>query len=1101
MEPTGRATPGKTETVVGDEHAAHVGATIRRHRVAAGLTQDELARQAGLSVRSVRDIEQGRIGRPRSRSVLGLVEALALPSKVGEALLSSLTAIDGRLRVGVLGPPDVVVNGSRVDIRSARQRTVLALLALAHGRTVPVDDFVDALWGDQPPRTARNLVQLYIGEVRALLGPAGHTVRFSGGGYLAQWGTEEVDLAWFDDLVTRARAAWSGGHPEQAAELYADALRLWRGPALVDAGDRLRHHPAAIAAGQRRIAATVAFADAVIALGASERAIPALRALCREEPLQEALHGRLMLALTATDERAAALQVFADLRAVLANELGVEPGAALADIHLRILRDGRPTTDAAADRRERWTPAQLPAPPFPFVGRTGQLSALDQLLTGSPVAVIAGTAGAGKTALAVHWAHLVADRFPDGQLYLNLRGYDPETPLDPGDALARLLGALGVPGENVRASVDERAAQLRTTLAGRRMLMLLDNAGTAEQVRPLLPGTAGCAVVVTSRDDLAGLVAAQGARRVDLHLLREDESVLLLRQLIGARAEASPDAVARIAQQCAHLPLALRVAAELTAARPDTSLTDLAAELADHQERLRSLDAGGDPRAAVATVFSWSMRNLAADSARTFRLLGLHPGANVDAYAAAALADTTPRQAGHALAMLGRAHLTQANEGGRHGMHDLLRAYATQLSSELDSAEERAAARGRLLDFYLATAAAAMDTLHPAEAHRRPRVPASPTPTPDLPDAAAALAWLDAERPTLVAVTAHAATHGWSSHATRLATVLFRYLEGGHYADASIIYRHALAAARRDGDRAAQAHALHGLGSIHYHYGQYDVAARYLRTAREHFRQVGDRGGEARALNNLGSVEQWRGRYGTAADLHRRALNRYLDVGDQVGQARALSNLGRSEYRLGRLDAAAGHLQRVLILCRAIGDASGEAEALDRLGSVEHQRGQHSRAAEYHLRSLRLHQRNGDRTGEASAMASLGIVYSQFGRHAEAADLLHQAQALYREVGDQDGEGDARNGLGEASRATGAHAEALRHHTAALALVTMSGARDQQARAHAGLGHAHDALGSETDANLHFRRALALYANLGMPEADTLRTHVAARPHGRRDAC
>ncbi|MDG4834242.1 tetratricopeptide repeat protein [Solwaraspora sp. WMMD1047] len=1084
-----------------ENHAAHVGAAIRRHRAAAGLTQQELAARAGLSVRSVRDLERGRIGRPRSRSVRGLVEALAMPAHEREALLAAMTAGGGgggggHLLVAVLGPLEIVVHGSYVDISSARQRTVLALLALHHGRTVPVDDLVDALWGDHPPRTARNMVQLYVGEVRALLGPAGHTVRFGGGGYVAQWSALEVDLARFDDLVTRAQAAWSGDHLEQAAELYADALRLWRGPALVDAGDRLRHHPAAIAAGQRRIAAAVAFADAAIALGASERVIPVLRALCREEPLQEALHGRLMLALAAADERAAALRVFADLRAMLADELGVEPGAALSDIHLRILRAGRPA--APADRPGRRTPAQLPAAPSPFVGRAAQLAALDQLRATDSVAVIAGTAGAGKTALVLHWAHLVAETFPDGQLYLNLRGYDPETPLDPGDALARLLAALGTPGEDVPPAVDERAARLRTELAGRRILLVLDNAGTAEQVRPLLPGTASCTVVVTSRDDLAGLVAAQGARRVDLDLLREDESVLLLRQLIGARAEASPDAVARIARQCAHLPLALRVAAELTAARPDTSLADLAAELADHQDRLRSLDAGGDPRAAVATVFSWSMRHLTADSARTFRLIGLHPGAHVDAYAAAALTDSTPRQAGQALSTLGRAHLIQANEGGRHGMHDLLRAYAMQLSDELDSAEERAAARGRLFDFYLATAAAAMDALHPAEAHRRPGVPAPPTPMPDLPDAADALAWLDAELPTLVAVTAYAAAHGWGSHATRLAVVLFRYLEGGHYADASIIYRHALAAARHDGDRGAQAHALHGLGCFHYKCGQYDLAARYLRTARELFRRVGDRGGEARALNNLGNVEQWRGRYGVAADLHRRALNRYLEVGDQVGQARALSNLGRSEYRLGHLAAAAGHLQRVLVLCRTIGDAPGEAEALDRLGSVEHQRGHHSGAAELHLRSLRLHQRNGDRSGEASTMANLGIVYRELGRHAEAADLLHQAQALYRELGDQDGEGDARNGLGEASRATGRHAEALRHHTAALALVSMSGARDQQARAHAGLGHAHDALGSPEDAALHFRRALALYADLGMPEAGILRAHVATRRPGRR---
>jgi hypothetical protein len=339
------------------------------------------------------------------------------------------------------------------------------------------------------------------------------------------------------------------------------------------------------------------------------------------------------------------------------------------------------------------------------------------------ISAIGGTAGVGKTALAVHWAHRVAGRFPDGQLYVNLRGYDPDQPVPAADALRGLLRSLGVPGQDIPPETAERAAHYRSLLAGRRVLVVLDNARSADQVRPLLPGNPACAVVVTSRDALSGLVARDGAARLDLEVLALAEAVALLRTLIGARVDAEPEAAAELASQCCRLPLALRVAAELATSRTGRSLASLTAELADLGARLDLLEADSDPLTQVRTVFSWSCRQLDAETAQAFRLLGLHPGPDLEPYAAAALAGTTVHQAQRILAALTRAHLIQPVSPGRHGMHDLLRGFARELSATWDGGQEQHAALTHLLDHHLHTAAVAMDIMFPAERQRQPRIP------------------------------------------------------------------------------------------------------------------------------------------------------------------------------------------------------------------------------------------------------------------------------------------------------------------------------------------------------------------------------------------
>jgi len=755
-------------------------------------------------------------------------------------------------------------------------------------------------------------------------------------------------------------------------------------------------------------------------------------------------------------------------------------------------------------------PAQLPGDVDVFTGRAAELAELDRILPATPIqadvaegagrgstavviSAVSGTAGVGKTALALRWAHRVRAEFPDGQLYVNLRGYDPDQPLSAGDALAGFLRALGVPGQEIPPELDERAAAYRSLLDGRRILIVLDNASTVEQVRPLLPGTPSALVVVTSRDALPGLVARHGARRLDLDLLPPEDAVALLGALIGERVTAEPDAVTALAEQCARLPLALRVAAELAATRPSTSLAHLVEVLADEQRRLELLDAGGDPRTAVRAVFSWSYQHLLAEAARAFRLLGLHPGSDLDPYAAAALAHTSVEQAQHLLNLLTRAHLVQPASPGRYGMHDLLRSYATQLATDEDSDEERGAALTRLFDHYLATASVAMDTLYPSEAHHRPRVFPPATLTPPMPDPAAARAWLDAERVTLTAVCARTAAGGWPGHTTVLAITLFRYFEvGGHYPDAVITHTHALHAAHDTGDRAAEAHTLANLGVVYWRQGRYGQAVKHHQQALILCRKIRHQAGEARALGNLGLVYWQQGYYPQAAEHHQQALALFRKIGHQAGEANALGSLGLVYWRQGYYPQAAEHHQQALALFRKMGDWEREANALISLGLVYWRRGYYPQAAEHDQQALALFRKMGDREGEAHALDNLGAVHRRQGRYDHAADHYQQALALFREIGHRHGETMALNGVGETHHATGHPEQARAHHNAALTLATQIGDRYEQARAHDGLAHTHHATGDSEQARHHWRQALALYTDLGVPEADDVHAHLTA---------
>lgn len=673
----------------------------------------------------------------------------------------------------------------------------------------------------------------------------------------------------------------------------------------------------------------------------------------------------------------------------------------------QVWEDADPPPAPALDLAARAVPRQLPPSVRAFTGRAAEMAALTGFLdeaggAGPPVVISAidGTAGVGKTALAVEWAHRVADRFPDGQLYVNLRGYDARRAVPATEALAGFLRALGVPGEDIPAEAGERAARYRSLLAGHRVLVVLDNAGSAEQVRPLLPGTPGCAVVVTSRDALAGLVARDGARRMDLDLLPAGEAVGLLRTLIGGRVDADPHAAAVLAGQCCHLPLALRVAAELAASRPAVPLADLASELADCQRRLDLLDAGGDRRTAVRAVFSWSYRRLDPPAGTAFRRLSLHPGSEIDRYAVAALAGTTAEQSGRLLDRLARAHLIHPAGPERYGLHDLLRAYARNLAGRYDAQQEQDAALSRLFDHYVYAADAAMDALYPAERHLRLGAPPPAVCLPPMPGPVAARAWLDVQRASLVAVCAHMAGQQWPSHAIRLAATLHRYLQtGGHHVEAAAIHGHAYRAARRTGDRRGEADALSNLAVLDWQQGRYQQAGRRGRRSLALFREMGHANGQASELNNLGLVESSQGRHQQAARHYRQALALFREIGNRTGEECALANLGYTALHQGRYQQAADCYQQALALSRRIGHQTGVAVALNGLGETLLATGQPGQARARHTTALGLASQLGDQREEARALDGLGHACHALGQPGQARRYWEQALARYARLG------------------------------------------------------------------------------------------------------
>ena len=958
------------------------------------------------------------------------------------------------VRIQVLGPMRAWHDDQPIELGPPGQRVVLGLLILAGGQPVTVAALVDTIWGATPPASVVNVIQTYIKHLRRLLEPArsshsrSELLPYVGNGYRLGVPADQIDLLRFRRLVRSAAE-------EKTEDPLVEALALWQGPPFADV-PLLAQHPKMVSIVEEHRTALTRYAEAMLAAGAVDRAIPALEEAVAAHPLDEAGQARLIRAYRAAGRRAQAFTVFHSVRRSLTDELGVGPGPELTAAYSELLDDNPPDSGTGPPTAavRRLIPAELPADVSAFTGRMRELNELDRLTaTEVPsstvvISAISGTAGVGKTALATRWAHRTRERFPDGQLYVNLRGYDPEQPMAPGDALARFLRSLGLRGEQIPVNVDERAARYRSMLDGRRMLVLLDNAASVDQVRPLLPGSAGSVVLVTSRNNLPGLAVRDGARRLSLDVLRHDDALDLLRRLLGNGVTADADAAAALVAVCARLPLALRIAAELVHRRTPATLATVVNELADHRRRLNLLSAEGDSQSDIGAVFSWSYRHLPPDAARTFRMMGLTPGSDVDAYAAAALVGEDETQVRASLELLTRNHLVQGSGRGRYGMHDLLRTYARELAA-LDG---EAGVPRRLLDLYVHTAAAASDVLYPAERSRRPHVPLPQGQLPAVSDAAAALTWLDTERANLVATAIHAAAHGQVWFTVQLTVILLRYLEsGGHYTDAVTMHDHALRAAQAMGDSRSEAQLRTNLGVVHIQQGRYTEAAVELTRAIGLATEAGDSFVRARALGNLGHVYQWQGRYPEAAERLTEAIALCRANKDGPSEARGLGNLGQVYLRQRRYADAKRNLRASIAICRRIGDAVGEAYALVYLGHVDSSLGRYLQAGEHHQRALAVFRNTTESAGEAYALDGLGGIDLLRGEHDRALDRLRDALALFRRIGERAGEARVCNSLGEAAASIGRLAEARTHHLSALRLAQEIGNQHEQMRARAGL--------------------------------------------------
>ena len=738
--------------------------------------------------------------------------------------------------------------------------------------------------------------------------------------------------------------------------------------------------------------------------------------------------------------------------------------------------------------------------PGKLAGFTGRAAELDQLrgevalhhsaVNGGTVVIsaIAGMAGVGKTQLAINAGHLLAQEKPfDRILFVNLRGFHPDPAAqpaaDPAAVLDGFLRLLGVPGHQIPHALPARVAAYRDRLAGRRTLVVLDNAADADQVRPLLPEVPGCTVLVTSRRSLTAL---RPATHLTVDVFTPDEALAFLVQAApGIPVGDDPEAPARIAHRCGYLPLALGLVAGHIRAASGWTLTDHADRL-DERHHNRRLDAG------VELALDLSYQHLPADRQRLLRLIALHPGQDLDAPTAAALTGCDLATVETNLRHLCVDHLLQQGTPGRYTLHDLVRAHATSRGSDEDAPSERRAALTRLFDYYLATVTTAMNTLHSSHTHYRPGVRPPGAATPDLTDPETALAWLDTERPTLVAVAAHTATHGWPTHTIRLSSVLLRYLNGGYFTDALSIHGHARHAAHHIGDQTGEAHTLTSLGVIHFWLGRNGSAETYLQQALRLFRQVDDAVGQARVLNKLGNVTQRLGHYRPAKNHFQQALALYRQAGNRTGQARTLGNLGCIEERLGRYRLAVDHHKHALALFRDTGDRTGEAWTLNNLGDAEARLGRLGPAAEHLHHALALFRQIRSRAGEAWTLVNLGTLHTDLGQPSQAAQHNKQALAIHQETGDRAGQVWALNGAGEAARTAGHPTDARTQHAAALTIATDISDRRQQARAHIGLGHAHQATADPARARRHYRHALTLYTELGTPDADQIHAGLTA---------
>jgi DNA-binding SARP family transcriptional activator len=923
------------------------------------------------------------------------------------------------VRFEVLGPLQVHGQDGAIGIRPGATQRVLCVLLSRANEYISVTELIGAQWPGDPPVSARQNTRRTVYWLRTALGDPSR-IGHGAAGYVLRLGAEELDAYEFARLLDEAEAAQRANRLGEAADLFDRAVTLWHGNAYAGFEDCLFLKPEIERLANLRLQASVGRAEVYLALGRHTKLIPELAQLLENDLRQERIAGLYMRALYAAGRQSDAQDVFWRTKNHLADELGADPSPDLQQLYEAILR-GKLDSPQTEPRPTQPTPAQLPADVYGFAGRGDELARLDAMLTTDerqPTAVVisavSGTAGVGKTALAVHWAHRAVERFPDGQLYVNLRGFDPTgTLVEPSDAVRGCLEAFGTAPQRIPADLDAQTALYRSLLAGKRVLVVLDNARDVDQTRPLLPGSPGCLALVTSRNDLTGLVVKEGARPLALDLLARTESRQLLEHRLGAdRIAAEPDAVDDIITACSGLPLALAIVAARAVAHLRTPLRNLADDLrAAGHDSLDAFAVTGDPSSDVRAVFSWSFHHLTADAQRLFRFLGLHPGPDISAMATASLAGIRPGQARALLAELTRAHLvtehTEHTEHmpGRYTLHDLLRAYAAELTDALDSRDVRHQATRRMLDHYLHTAFAADDLLSPARNPIALAPPADGCTAETFAGYAQAMDWFGQEHTVLIALVGHATKLGFDTHVWQLDWSLGPYLlRRGQWQDLLVTGRFTLTATRRLGNRSEEARAYHGLAGAETQLGRFDEARAHLEQALSLLVEVGNHEGQASTYRSLAVIAASQGRHAEALANSQRALEHFETAGNRRGQASALNAVGWCQAELGDYESARVNCTSAFDLFHELGDRAGEANASDSLGYVHHQLEAYDEALACYRHALALCRELGDRRNATDNLVHLGDTQYAIGDRPGARDSWLEALATLEELGHPEAE-------------------------------------------------------------------------------------------------
>ncbi|NRQ32489.1 tetratricopeptide repeat protein [Nonomuraea sp. NN258] len=926
----------------------------------------------------------------------------------------------------LLGTVGLWREGRHLGPVTGQQRAVLALLLLDRGHSVAVDRMITALWGTAPPRTARNSVQVQISRLRRFLSPLIHApVRAVGHGYRLDVPPEEVDLFRFRALVQRARRS----DAQASRRLLAQALEEWQGQALADVvGDWLADVVAPNLENERRDVIEE-LARLEIHAGLPAEAVTRLAPLHAADPLREDTAALLLTALHRSGRRAEALDLFQRVRRRLIDELGIEPGAPLTRAHEDTLRDApsdarsQDPTGAPQEQRDNGVstppfgvkaPRQLPPDNVYFCGREAELRVLDAMVregadssaTAPAVGVITGIGGVGKTALVVHWAHQMQDHFPDGQLYINLRGFGPSgTPLAAEHALQTFLVALGVSQARIPATQEAQLGLFRSLLAGRRFLVLLDNARDADQVRLLLPSSPSCLVLVTSRHELTSLVAMEGARPLSLAPLDHTGSRRFIAFRLGDdRIDREPKAVDRIVQRCGGLPLALATLSARAVMRPRFALADLF-------PRRWETETGLDPFAVedaatnLRAVFSWSHQALDEPAADLFRLLGLHPSPEFSTAAAASLRGCSISEAGRLLSHLAEANLITEVSLDHHVFHDLVWAYANELAQRDVTAERRSAALGRMLAHYLHTAGRA-----DLQINRNHQMPYSLGVAPDdvsvsdIDGTAHALDWFRREYLTMTAAVGVAAEHGFDTFTWQLTRVLRTFLyRNGHFEEQAELHRLALRSATVLKNASAQAYCLFGLGQALCRLHRFDEAGEELRAAQDLYAGLDDHIGQAAVTTHLGVLHGQRGDLESALELCELSLEHSRAAGHRPGEAMALNNVGWFRALLGDYEGARLYCEEALEILRSVGDIVGESATLDSLGYIHRSLKQYEKAIACYEQTLLL-RRGQEPVYEAETLPQLAEAQLGAGLREQAIQTLRRALSMLSEYGPRDAE-------------------------------------------------------------------------------------------------